>query len=244
MRIVGWGKFAILNLWAHADKIFLGNWQLMNRKKQISFYSLLVGVGLFCTLPYTPIMAAPQDKLKLPASAMECIKCHISKNTTAARVDPKLSGQHAKYIIRQILDFQGDRRKDPVMSPIAEKLNRRTIVEIAKYFSKQPVTTEKQQSDYHGDTGRQLYIEDNCSLCHHTKTIREFSNLPHGPVIAGQRRDYLVKAMHDIKKHKRPADVFELMHRILDDLSDKDIEALADYISTHSPDELQKAGEK
>lgn len=214
--------------------------QLMNSKMQTGLNSLFFAAWFFLAAFFSSELAASLDKLKPPAVAMECIQCHAAKNTAAPRVYPKLAGQQAKYIVRQILDFQGARRIDPVMSPIAEKLNRQTIGLIADYFSQQPVMPEKQQGDHNGDKGRVLYIEHNCNLCHHAKAMQENLNLPHGPVIAGQIRDYLVKAMHDIKNHKRPSDVFELMHRILDEISDADIAAMADYISTHTPAELQQ----
>ncbi len=185
-----------------------------------------------------PVLAASSGHTDPPPAAKACIECHGVEGTAAHPAYPRLAGQRADYIVRQILDFKAGRRKDPVMSPVARKLDRQSLNIIAEYFSKQPVIVARTQGVRETDRGHELYVVHRCYLCHHTKTWQKASGLPHGPVIAGQNRDYLVKAMKDIRSNKRPADVYNLMHRSLDELTDADIEAVANYISTHTPAEL------
>ncbi len=185
------------------------------------------------------VFASPRQPTP-PLAAEGCIVCHGSGNIAQQQAYPKLDGQHADYIVNQILDFQAGRRKDPVMSPIAKKLDQQSLKTIARYFEQQPVITRRKQNSSRSIRGHVLYIEHRCYMCHHPKSRNKASVLPRGPVIAGQRRGYLIKAMMDIKSNKRPADIFDLMHRIFGEVSDADIEAMAEHISTHSITELQQ----
>jgi cytochrome c553 len=65
-----------------------------------------------------------------------------------------------------------------------------------------------------------------CSECHGTNGV---SHVPHYPNLAGQKKDYLLKAMGDYKAGKRD-DI--IMQRTMEDLNDEEIETLATYVST------------
>lgn len=202
--------------------------------------AVIIGVALLASSFHAQVLAVLPEYPEPPPAVAVCMKCHASGDTAMPQIYPKLAGQHADYIVRQIHDFQAGRRKDPVMSPIAGNLDQQSLKTIAAYFSQQAVVSVKTQGARTGGRGHELYGLHRCYLCHHSAIPHEESRLPRGPVIAGQNRDYLVKAMQDIKSGKRPADVFELMHRSLDEVTVADIKAMADYISTHTPTELRR----
>ena len=51
------------------------------------------------------------------------------------------------------------------------------------------------------------------------------------PVIGGQHKTYLIIAMRDIRDAKRPGDDYDLMKRTLEEMTEQDIEAIAEYLS-------------
>ncbi len=68
-------------------------------------------------------------------------------------------------------------------------------------------------------------LAQSCTACHgeHGKSLN-----PVWPNLAGQKRDYLEKQLHDFKSGERKNPI---MMPFIQTLSDKDIEALAEYYS-------------
>lgn len=77
--------------------------------------------------------AQAQEK---PAKASLCIGCHGAQGISPNPVWPNLARQNAEYIQKQLKDFRGQRRTDPMMSPIADQLTEAEITQLADYFSK------------------------------------------------------------------------------------------------------------
>lgn len=66
--------------------------------------------------------------------AISCQVCHGKDGHSNNPIYPKLAGQHAKYIIKQMHDFKTGRRVDPVMNEMAPSLSDQDIEDIAAYF--------------------------------------------------------------------------------------------------------------
>lgn len=66
--------------------------------------------------------------------ARACQVCHgqggVSKNPTY----PRLAGQHAKYIVKQLKAFKAGTRKDPIMNGMAATLSLSDMEDVAAYF--------------------------------------------------------------------------------------------------------------
>jgi cytochrome c553 len=61
-----------------------------------------------------------------------CVSCHGAKGEGVADF-PRLAGQHAKYVMRQIEYIQGLVRKAPVMHGIVKDLTPAEIEAVAAY---------------------------------------------------------------------------------------------------------------
>jgi cytochrome c553 len=69
-------------------------------------------------------------------AALGCASCHGKAGKSAIPTYPKLSGQHAAYIVKQLKDFQSGARKDPTMNAMSA-LAVGKEQSIADYLSKQ-----------------------------------------------------------------------------------------------------------
>lgn len=72
-----------------------------------------------------------------PASQATCVGCHSADGNSVVPNFPKLAGQHAAYIEKQLKDFRGGFRKDATMAPFAKNLSDTDIKELAAWFSSQ-----------------------------------------------------------------------------------------------------------
>ena len=70
-------------------------------------------------------------KFNIPA----CMGCHGPSGHGIPPNFPRLSGQHADYIEKQLLAFKSGARKDAIMNPIAFPLSEQQIKELALYIS-------------------------------------------------------------------------------------------------------------
>lgn len=68
-------------------------------------------------------------------SVSPCMACHGPDGQGVQPMFPRLAGQHATYIEKQLLDFKSGARKDTMMSPIAFPLSSEQIKQLALYIS-------------------------------------------------------------------------------------------------------------
>ena len=161
-----------------------------------------------------------------------CMQCHGEDGNSADSNIPKLSGQQAAYIVLAVTEFQSGIRVNPLMSGISNVVkNQQDLENIAAFFSAQPTMRGKGGESEQKREGEALFTTERCNYCHGDggKRFAPFALSP--PVIGGQHKTYLIKAIKDIRDGKRPGDVYGLMVRILSTLSDKQIDAIAEYLS-------------
>lgn len=70
-----------------------------------------------------------------PFSIPACMSCHGPSGHGIPPNYPRISGQHAEYIEKQLLAFKSGTRKDSVMNPIAFSLSQQQIKELSLYIS-------------------------------------------------------------------------------------------------------------
>jgi len=172
--------------------------------------------------------AAGQEK-----SAM-CQGCHGPDGNSLAAEWPNLAGQGVKYIVKQLKDFQSGARKDPTMSSMVEGLSEQDMADIAAYFSGQKVQVAP--SERVNNKGRKLYVGGNrytdvpaCAGCHGPNAV---GNGPGAiPRLAGQKADYVTKALHDYRTESRTNDRNAIMQGVVKMMSDREIKAVANYLA-------------
>ena len=68
-----------------------------------------------------------------------CAACHGPGGHSVIPANPKLAGQHARYLSHALAAYQSGARTNPVMAPMAANLSERDIADIAAYYASQPV---------------------------------------------------------------------------------------------------------
>jgi cytochrome c553 len=143
---------------------------------------------------------------------------------------PRLAGQHASVLIKQLADVRAGIRDNRKMYPFAEEhvVTTQELADIAAYLQALPVPDE------HGvgpgtdlERGRTLYERD-CVECH--GPAGEGDPTEFYPRVAGQHYLYLLRQMHDIRDGKR-RNANPEMWEVSKGYPDEDIQAVIDYMS-------------
>lgn len=203
--------------------------------------NFMIGLAIFLFSGMTAFANDSADALKQrigagnPAAGKEksalCQGCHGEDGNSPSTEIPKLAGQYATYIQKQIRDFQSGFRKDPVMSEMAATLpNNQDMLDISAYFaSQQPM---KAGEPVINQAGQDRFMKDGngCVTCHELGGKGAGAGSPLAPLIGGQHKDYLVKQLKAFKNGER-REVKGMMALILGFMSDQDIEDVASYVS-------------
>ncbi|OGT20300.1 MAG: hypothetical protein A2V90_04995, partial [Gammaproteobacteria bacterium RBG_16_57_12] len=146
---------------------------------------------------------------------------------------PKLAGQYAKYIVKQVQDYQKDLRTNETMVGMAMTVTEKWDLEdIAAYFAAQPVMQGAPVTSALAEKGRELYnAKYTCNRCHGENGKGKGDKMALFPRIGGQHKDYLVATMKDFRTGARKNDMTGLMAPLAKGLKDEEIEAIAEYLS-------------
>jgi cytochrome c553 len=175
-----------------------------------------------------------QGKRKIKSE--NCLECHGEFGVGLAPSAPKLAGQYADYIVKQLKNFQTGERKHPVMTVMAEALIDDDRYDIAAYYSSNP--TMQGESGEETKTARELFFKGDmtrnimpCQSCHGETGKGKYSMTGCTPVIGGQHMIYLREQLRNWRKGERTNSPGGVMNVIAKSLSDAEIEALSNYIS-------------
>lgn len=225
--------------------------------KNIIKLSLLLGL--------TSVFPMQADGVKGNAEAgkgkiVACAACHGPDGTGVNADWPRLAGQGAKYLFSQLVSYQSGARKDPVMAGQVAALNEQDMADIAAYFaSVEPkydtagsAASEEVTLDLlahgeklfrGGDIKRGITA---CAACHGPagRGIEPASY----PALSGQYAKYTTVQLNkfrdaanaDVQASTAKIDAAAyrnniMMQAIAAKLTDKDIEALANYIQGLQP---------
>ena len=84
------------------------------------------------------LFSASAHSTEAPAVAASCSGCHGADGNSVVPNFPKLAGQHAAYIEKQLKDFRDGFRKDATMAPFAKNLTDEDIKELGAFYASQP----------------------------------------------------------------------------------------------------------
>lgn len=163
-------------------------------------------------------------------SAM-CQGCHGEDGNSAAATFPKLAGQYAAYIQKQIKNFQAGSRSDPMMSGMAATVTEnQDLLDISAYFASQKQM--KGDSPVVNEAGKERFLSANgCAGCHGPNGKGAGPGNPNAPVIGGQHKDYLIKQLKDFRDGNRTNEPSGMMALIAGMMSDDEMEEVASYVS-------------
>jgi cytochrome c553 len=187
---------------------------------------LLLGLLAGAAIGIGPAGAADIEAGKQKAEL--CAGCHGENGVSQTENIPSLAGEPDQFIQWQLVFFRSGSRKNELMQPIVEQINNDDVRNLGAYFAS--LTPPKAPPDDNPDLskkGAQAAVGRRCASCH-TDT---FAGTKAVARIAGQREEYLVKALHDYKSGVRHGGAMAVMADVAYPLSDEEIEALAHYLA-------------
>lgn len=174
--------------------------------------------------------------------AIVCSACHGVDGNSLIDMYPKLAGQQATYLSKQLHDFKSaaqtggkDGRNDPIMGGMAVMLSDQDIEDVAAFYASQTQTVAEvkdipalgEQLYKGGDMARGITA---CIACHGPEG--QGMELAGFPAIAGQHANYLKIQLNKFSDTNRNNDLNGMMQDIAKKLNSDDIEALSKYISS------------
>lgn len=162
-----------------------------------------------------------------------CIACHGAVGNSTIPQNPKLAAQHEAYIHKQLLNFKGAERANPIMSPIAKAMTEADVRNVAAYMNAQKASPGAAKNKDSVELGKKIYragiAEKNvpaCAACHSANGAgipAQFARL------GGQHQEYTAAQLTAFRGGARKNS--EQMTTIAKRLSDDEIQAVADYIA-------------
>ena len=164
---------------------------------------------------------------------MACVACHGPAGNSTITQNPKLAGQHAAYLQKQLHDFKGAGRNNAVMTAFAKMLSDDDIRNVAAFLEQQKPEPGTARNKNTVELGKKIYragiAEKNvpaCAGCHGPNGAgipAQFAR------IAGQHQDYTVAQLTNFRAGTRANSA--QMTAVGKRMSDDEMQAVADYIA-------------
>ena len=165
-----------------------------------------------------------------------CAACHAADGNSPAAANPKLAGQHPEYLSRQLASFKENKaRKNPVMMGFAVALTPEDAANVSAHFAAQKPKEGAARNAATVKLGEKIYrggVADKgiaaCAGCHGPAGAGIPAQYPR---LAGQWADYTKTQLMAFRAGERQNDPQGMMRGVAAKLSDKEIDAVADYIA-------------
>ena len=163
----------------------------------------------------------------------QCFICHGMDGESSSPVFPRLAGQNAAYVARQLSDYKSGKRVSSAMQPMVRDLNAADFKALGAWFASRKPQAHAVEDAELAQVGRFIYQRGNpysgvaaCAACHGPKG--------HGtealPRLAGQHALYTENQLKAFNKRQRTNDN-AVMHLIASKLTEFEMKAVSSYIS-------------
>lgn len=177
-------------------------------------------------------------------SAGACVTCHgLDGAGDGSGAFPRLDGQHAWYLYKQLQDYASGARPHVAMTPIARALTDREMRDVAAWYAAQNTVNDdigieadlrlRQLGGSIAAVGAPDRGVTACVQCHGQ---RGEGMGPAIPALAGQYAAYTALQLRLWKRDERRNGPLGVMAQIAAGLTDAEIEAVAAYYATLPPD--------
>lgn len=169
-----------------------------------------------------------------------CGACHGADGNSPAPNFPKIAGQGERYLIKQLADIKEGRRVVPEMTGLLDGSDEQDLADMAAYYATQEMTLGVADPEL-AERGEEIYrggdLETGLPACTGCHSPTGLGNAPAGfPRLAGQHARYTAKQLTDFREQHRVNDGDTMvMQTIAGRLSNRDIEAVSDYIQGLRP---------
>jgi cytochrome c553 len=162
-----------------------------------------------------------------------CFLCHGESGESASEIFPKLAGQHADYIAKQLDNFKTGKRKSTAMADMSSRLTADDMLALGQYFESKPAEPEVVKDTELAGVGRYIFNNGNpnsgvpaCASCHGKDGLGTASL----PRLAGQYASYIETQLTLFNQRERTNDN-AVMHAIVSKMTALEMSAVAAYVS-------------
>ena len=179
-----------------------------------------------------PVRAADHDRA-LEIVQGKCFICHGADGESSSPVFPRLAGQHALYIARQLADYRSGRRKSDTMRPMVDDLTPDDFAALGRYFESRPPQAHEVSDAALAQVGGFIFVRGNpysgvppCASCHGPKGY----GTEQLPRLAGQHAMYTENQLKKFNARERTNDN-AVMHSVASKLTELETKAVSAYIA-------------
>lgn len=182
-------------------------------------------------------LASAQDKPPAVAGQV-CAACHAADGNSIAPANPKLAGQFAEYLNKQLRDFKARDGKPPlrqsaVMNGMVANLSDADMKGLAAYYSGQAYKPAAAADRELAALGQKLWRGGDavhgipaCGGCHGPAGAGIPAQFPR---LAGQYAEYIAAQLTAFREGKRTNDLNGVMRGVAAHMNDGQIRAVAEY---------------
>jgi len=196
---------------------------------------------LFGALAANNATAFDGDATAGKAKSAVCAACHGADGNAPVNIYPKLAGQNAEYLYKQLKDLKlgmtsggSEGRMDPVMSGMAMALSDQDMKDLSAFYASLNMSEGTTSEDV-VDAGTKLYKAGDaergipaCAACHGPRG--NGTSLAGFPKISFQHPEYIKAQLEKFRSGARNNDQNGMMADISKKLTDQDIEILSKYL--------------
>ena len=199
----------------------------------IQFVSLIIVFFTFTAIAETKLSSSELVSTKKIINNL-CIACHAIDGNSVVTVNPKLAGQHAAYITKQLNYFKSVLRENVVMAGMVANLTEEDMINLGHYFSEQNILLSSAIENGVGSLGENIFragIKNKgvaaCASCHGPSG--------HGipdkyPRLNAQHSEYTLAQLNTFRLELRKNDPAGVMRTIAQKLTEQEMQSVADYI--------------
>ena len=166
--------------------------------------------------------------------SVTCAACHNADGNSANPQYPKLAGQGADYLLKQLQDYKSGVRANPIMAGMVAPLSPQDMEDLSAYFASQQVARAAADPAL-APQGEALFRGGNltsgvsaCAACH--GPVGAGNPPAKFPAIAAQHAEYLQLQLKAFRAMERSNDAGQMMRNIAAKMTDPEIKAVSSYI--------------
>jgi len=192
-------------------------------------------IVILCGLLAAPALADEAAQLARAKKIVSgsCFLCHGMHGESATELFPRLAGQNAAYITKQLANFKSGERKSEVMPRMVTALTPPDMEALGLYFSRQKSAPHAPSDPGLAVKGREIYTRGGaavevaaCAGCHGERGYGSDAL----PRLAGQVAGYLATQLRNFGARARTNDN-AVMHAVAARMTEAEILAVSEFLS-------------
>ena len=195
----------------------------------------LVVIAATCALlGSTTAALAAGDATAGKAKSATCAACHNPDGNSANPQYPKLAGQSADYLLKQLQEYKSGARANAIMAGMVAPLSPQDMEDLAAYFSSQQIARAAADPAL-APVGEAIFRGGDlnsgvpaCAACHGATGAG--NPAAKFPALAGQHAEYAEIQLKAFRAMERANDAGQMMRGIAVKMTDPQIKAVSSYV--------------